>query len=134
MKNPTTAVRISTHRQVNGIDFGASTEHLLRVLGPADQALENYTGELEVRYADTIYRFFDNCFVEATFPDQARFVIDDVIVLSVFNWLATSRDVVDRARFRVSLEKGLAYDFRNPEAGSITVFEKGRWDTLILNH
>jgi hypothetical protein len=56
------------------------------------------------------------------------------IELSVFDWLATSRDVVDRARSRVSLEKGLAYDFRNPEAGSITVFEKGRWDTLILNN
>jgi len=31
----------------------------------------------------------------------------------------------------VSLEKGIAYDYRHANSGSITVFQQGHWDGLI---
>lgn len=125
-------INVATHRAVNDLPFGAPADDLLDMLGTPDEVAENYTGELEMRYVDTIYRFFANRFVECTFPASHRFVIDGVAVLSVFEWLRARTDVVDKARFRISLAQGMAYDFRNHQQGSLTIFEPGRWDALVL--
>jgi len=127
----TNTIRIDTHRRVNGFPFGAPPQELIEGLGPPDNALENYTGELEMLYVDSIYRFYANRFVECTLPATCRFVIDGVPVLSVFDWLLNQQDTIDKARFRVSLAQGMAYDFRDPEHGSLTIFEPGRWDMLL---
>lgn len=104
------------------------------VMGIADKTLENYTGEVEMLYGDSFYRFFHDRLVEATFPDSHQFQVDGILILSVLDWLAGCGDVVDMARFRISLSHGIAYDYRIPGAGSVTVFEEGRWDALVLNH
>ena len=127
-------VHIVTHTSVNDFPFGADPVDLYDLLGPPDRSLDNYTGELELLYADTFYRFFAGRFVECTFPDSYRFVIDGIVVLSMFSWLQGTSDVIDKARFRISLQQGIAYDFRNKQQGSITIFEQGRWDELVLNH
>lgn len=126
------ALNIVPHTRVNGLTFGASPSDLFNLLGEPDQALHNYTGELEIRYGETFYRFFAERFVEGTFPDAYRFIIDDLTVLSVFEWLQGVEGTIDKARFRISLSYGLAYDYRNPQHGSLTIFERGRWDQLVL--
>jgi hypothetical protein len=123
---------IHSHYCVDGLVFGCSEQDILERHGQPDKVAENYTGELEILFDTTIYRCFRDRFVECTFPDQGRFSIDGVDVLSVFDWLAGCTDVVDKARFRISLDHGVAHDFRDPKNGSITVFEKGRWDSLVL--
>ena len=125
-------VSVASLSQVNGLPFGASVADLATLIGTPDEALHNYTGEFEVRYGECFYRFFDNRFVESTFPDSHRFVVDGVVVLSVFAWLSGLSDTVDKAKFRISLSKGIAYDYRNPDLGSVTIFEAGRWDQLVL--
>lgn len=124
---------IHSHYCVDGVVFGAPEQEVRALLGEPEKAATNYTGETELLFGTAIFRFLQDRFVECTVPDRGRFSIDGVEVLSVFDWLAGRADVVDRARFRISLAHGIAYDFRDPENGSITVFEKGRWDALVLN-
>lgn len=125
-------VSVASLSQVNGLPFGASVADLVTLTGAPDEALHNYTGEFEIRYDECFYRFFEDRFVESTFPDTHRFEIDGIVVLSVFDWLSGLSDTVDKAKFRISLDKGIAYDYRNPAQGSITIFEGGRWDQLVL--
>lgn len=131
-QEPLRVTHITTHTAVNGITFGSASENLIARLGAPDQALHNYTGELEMLFGDTFYRFFDNRFVEATCPVTHHLVIDGITHADLFAWLGTQTDVVDKARFRISLARGMAYDYRHPAAGSLTVFEPGRWDALVL--
>ena len=131
-QEPLRITHITTHTAVNGITFGSACEALITRLGAPDQALQNYTGELEMLFGDTFYRFFDNRFVEATCPAIHHVVIDGTPRANLFDWLGAQADVVDKARFRISLAQGMAYDYRNPAAGSLTVFEPGRWDALVL--
>lgn len=126
------ATVIHSHYSVNGVAFGCCEQEVLDRLGRPDKVVENYTGEVEILFGTTIFRCFRDRFVECTFPDQGRFSINGVEVLSVFDWLTGCADVVDKARFRISLDHGVAYDFRDRKNGSITVFEKGRWDSLVL--
>ncbi len=116
---------------MNGLPFGASAGEIIHTLGQPDEALENYTGELEMLFDGCFYRCYQNRLVEATFPDLYQFVVDGVEVLSMLDWLGGLPDHVDKARFRISLMYGIAYDYRNPAAGSVTVFEAGRWDMLL---
>ncbi|MEM7001037.1 MAG: hypothetical protein AAF529_09625 [Pseudomonadota bacterium] len=124
-------VHIKPLLSVNQLPFGCPSSMLINQLGQPDEALENYTGELELRYSDSFYRLFDNRLVEATFPAAHQFHIDGVAVVDMFAWLKGQPDSVDMARFRISRTHGLAYDFRFPEHGSITVFEAGRWDAVM---
>ena len=126
------ATHIVSHRSVNGIAFGFSEEEIHQVLGQPENVQRNYTGEIEYLYTDEIYRCFDDQLVECTVPDRGRFSINGIEVLSVFEWLTGCDDVIDRAKFRISTSRGIAYDFRDPNNGSITVFAKGRWDALLL--
>ena len=82
-------------------------------------------------YATSIYRCYANRFVECTVPDAGRFQVDEVTILSIFDWLGAQPDSIDRARFRISAGFGIAYDYRDPTNGSLTLFEKGRWDGLL---
>jgi hypothetical protein len=132
MNDTNQLVSVACLSQVNGLPFGASVADLVTLMGAPDEALHNYTGEFEVRYGECFYRFFDDRFVEGTFPDRHRFVVDGVVVLSIFKWLSGLSDTVDKAKFRISLNRGIAYDYRNLEQGSITIFEAGRWDQLVL--
>ena len=131
MNDRNATIRVITHTAVNDLLFGASPTDLISLLGQPDNALENYTGEMEALYGDVIYRFFDQRFVECTFGDTYQFVINGISVLSVFEWLSGQSDVVDKARFRVSLAQGIAFDFRFENRGSITVFERGRWHAVL---
>ena len=125
------ATRIDTLVAVNGLAFGCSGQQIVATLGHPDNALYNYTGEYEMLFADSIYRTVNDRLVEVTVPDDGHCVIDSIPVLKVFDWLSGIEGTVDRARFRISKDKGMAYDFRNPEKGSITIFERGRWDGLL---
>lgn len=125
-------ITVAPLEAVNGLPFGASSMRVRAQIGMPDEALENYTGEWEWRYGDSFYRFVEDQLVEATFPATCRFVIDGVPVLSVYEWLARQPDAVDKAKFRISLELGLAWDNRFPEHGSLTAFTAGRWDALVL--
>jgi len=125
---------IHSHYCVNGAVFGSSEKDLSNLFGEPDKVARNYTGEVEMLFADTIYRCLNDRLVECTLPDRGRYSINGVDVLSVFDWLAGCDDAVDKARFRISLAEGIAYDFRDPQNGSITVFEKGRWDSLVLDY
>jgi hypothetical protein len=126
------STHIVCHRSVNGLAFGISEDDLCEVLGRPEKAQRNYTGEVEYLYAGEIYRCFGGQLVECTIPDVGRFTIDGVSILSVFEWLEGCKGVVDKAKFRISTAHGIAYDFRDPSNGSITVFAEGRWDTLLL--
>lgn len=90
-----------------------------------------YTGELELLYQNTIFRFIDARLVECTLPDPGTVIINEIPVINLFEWLSGLDDIVDRARFRVSLNTGIAYDYRDPTAGSITLFQPGHWDGLL---
>lgn len=125
-------IEICTLESINGIPFGSHLEDLEAVLGQPDKALENYTGELELLYGECFYRLFGDRLVEATFPGTYQFNVDGVSVLSMYEWLQGCADVVDMARFRISLAHGIAFDNRNQVHASVTVFEKGRWDQLVL--
>ena len=67
-------VRIATLEQINDLPWGISSEGLESLLGLADQVLENYTGEVEMLYEDSFYRFYQDRLVEATFPDGTKLV------------------------------------------------------------
>ena len=127
-------IAITSHQTVNGLPFGATIADLERACGKADEALENYTGEWELRYGESFYRFFANQLVEATFPATCQFVINGVSILDVNRWLAEQTDTVDKAKFRISLNLGLAYDNRFSGHGSVTAFAAGRWDTLVIGN
>lgn len=101
------------------------------MLGAPDKIQQNYTGEVETLFGESIFRFFQGRLVECTVPDQGRMIVDGVEVLSMFAWLAEREDAVDMARFRISLSCGIAYDYRHREHGSLSIFEPGRWDALV---
>ena len=123
---------INCHHSVNGILFGCSSTQIQAELDAPDKVAQNYSGELEMLFGTSIYRCLDDRFVECTVPDEGKFIVNGVDVLSLFDWLAGCADVVDKAKFRISLQHGLAYDYRNPDNGSVTIFEAGRWDGLVL--
>lgn len=100
-------------------------------LGEPEKTREVYSGELELFYQNTIFRFIDARLVECTLPDPGPVIIDDIPVINLFEWLSELDDTVDKARFRVSLNTGIAYDHTDPNAGSITLFQSGHWDGLI---
>lgn len=131
--SPSGSLTIETHVSVNGIPFGTSQGDLYPLLGEPDQVQQNYTGELEMAYGNTIYRCLGGRLVECTFPDRGRIAVNGIEILSVFDWLASLDGVLDIARFRVCPSYGIAYDYRNPQQGSITVFERGRWDALLAD-
>ena len=121
---------VETHPSVNGIAFGCSEMTLTERLGAPDKRARNYTGEVELLYAETIYRCLNDRFVECTLPDAGPIRVNGTHILNLFKWLAAQEGTVDRARFRISLKLGIAYDYRF-EDGSITVFERGHWDHLL---
>lgn len=131
--------RIACNLSVNSIRFGVSELHVASALvaetGGAPERRVNHTGEVELLTAGSIYRVLDQRFVEATFPDHgpAKYAaeIDGVVVLSVFDWLGQQPDAIDLARFRISQRCGIAYDYRNPNTGSYTVFTPGHWSGLL---
>jgi len=131
--------RIVRNLSVNGIAFGVSELHVASALvaasGEQPRRRVNHSGEVELVSAGAIYRVLDGRFVEATFPDHgaARYLaeIDSVRVLAVFDWLDQQSDRLDLARFRISQRCGIAYDYRNPETGSYTVFTPGHWSGLL---
>ena len=108
-----------------------ATWDLLACLGAPDGQRHLSSGELELHYGLTIYRCEFGRFVECTFPDSGPLEIAGVTVLTPFEWLAAQPGVIDRAGFRVVAELGLAYDRRDPAHGSLTVFERHRWDPLL---
>ncbi|MEM7219142.1 MAG: hypothetical protein AAF515_12305 [Pseudomonadota bacterium] len=123
---------------VNGTPFGSSEREVLEDLahrGGVGERRHNVDGELELVCDGAIYRVRDNCFVECTFPAWGesgyRAVVGGVDVLNVFDWLAAQPDVIEIARFRISQEQGIAYDFRQPQHGSFTVFQRGHWAGLL---
>jgi len=120
-----------SHCSVDGVPFGCRVRHIHEFLGEPDKARTNYTGELEMLYGTSIYRCFADRFVECTVPDAGRFQVNGVAILSIFEWLAVQPHCIDRARFRISADAGIAYDYRDPANGSLTLFEKGRWDGLL---
>ncbi len=128
---PQPLTQINTHHSVNGFAFGCAPDELINRMGKPDEALQNYTGEWELLFGDVFYRFFSNRMVEATCPESHYLVIDGEAVPSVFDYLARQKDVIDAAKFRISLAKGMAYDYRNSRHGSLTIFERGRWDALV---
>lgn len=128
---PSGSLVIEALVSVNGIPFGTQLSDLYPLLGEPDQAQQNYTGEFEMAYGNTIYRCLGGRLVECTFPDHGRISVNGVEILSAFHWLGSLEDALDIARFRVSPSYGIAYDYRAPQQGSITVFERGRWDTLL---
>ena len=124
---------------VNGIRFGVSELHITNQLvvsaGVSCERRVSHTGEVELLIGGAIYRVLDGRFVEATFPDHGagRFLanINAVSVVSVFDWLGQQSDQVDLARFRISERLGIAYDYRNPDTGSYTVFAPGHWSGVL---
>ena len=125
------ATRIDTLVAVNGLAFGSSGHQIVAIFGQPDNAMYNYTGEYEMLFTDSIYRTVNDRLVEVTVPDDGHCIIDSIPVLNVFDWLSGIEGTVDRARFRISKDKGIAYDYRNLDRGSITVFERGRWEALL---
>jgi hypothetical protein len=123
--------KIQTHQGIENLTFGMTIVDVIDHLGEADQIREITGGELELLYQDTIFRFHNSIFVEGTLPDRGPVIIDQIPVINIFQWLSGLDDVIDRARFLVSLEKGIAYDYRHANSGSITVFQQGHWDGLI---
>ncbi|MEM9622599.1 MAG: hypothetical protein AAF993_13175 [Pseudomonadota bacterium] len=137
-------IQISSLQRANGFDFGTPPETIINQLGLPDETLENYTGELELRYGECFYRFAGQQMVECTFPDAYQFVVNNVEILSMFRWLGSQPDHVDIAHFRISPGLGIAYDHRlipaPPDssdaaqaADSVTVFTAGYWDALLEN-
>lgn len=123
--------RLWALRSINGIVFESPEQEVPAVFGEPDAVRRNFDGEIELHYGTTIYRCAHGRFVECSFPATDRLVVDGIIVLYPFDWLAGREDVVDKARFRISLAAGVAYDYRDVEHGSITVFGAGRWDTVV---
>ncbi len=123
--------RLWTLRSINGIVFECPEHEVPAACGEPDRIRRNFDGEIELHYDTTIYRCAAGRFVECSFPATHRLVVNGVTVLDAFAWLAARADVVDKARFRIALDTGMAYDYRDPEHGSITVFGRGRWDALV---
>ncbi len=124
-------IRITPLIGINDLKFGDLDTTLLATLGSPTEVLENYTGEVEMLFGDCFYRFFERRFVECTFPARHQFVVANVPVLSIFEWLGSLTGTLDKAKFLINTGVGIAYDYRNPDAGSITVFEAGRWDQIL---
>ena len=122
---------IEPNYSVNGLVFGCSCQTLWERLGEPTRALENYNGELELLYDDYFFRCLNDRFVECTFPGTYQFYIRDVRILSVLDWLRGQPDHVEKARFHISPGASMAFDLTNPTAGSVTLFEPGRWDFLL---
>ena len=118
--------------EVNDLRFGMHIQTCLAQLGEPDEMLPNYTEELELLYGDYFLRFFNNQFVECTFPNTYHFVVDGVSILDIYGWLGSFEHTIDKAKFRISLRHGIAVDARNKAATSTTIFAAGRWDHLVL--
>lgn len=123
--------RLWSLRSINGIVFERQEHEVTAAFGEPERVRCNFDGEIELHYASTIYRCAFGRFVECSFPASDRLVVNGITVLDPLRWLAAREDVVDKARFRISLAAGIAYDYRDPQSGSITVFGPGRWDALV---
>lgn len=132
-------VAITPGLGVDTMQFGCSElalcEGLLAGVGEVEARRQNHDGEIELLVGGGIFRCLNDAFVECTFPDNPKqrviAEINGAPLLSVFAWLGGQPDVVDRAWFRVSLAKGIAYDHRSPDSASYTVFAPGHWDSLL---
>lgn len=129
-------VRIVPGVAVNGLPFSVSPDDVLDHVGEPDDVRVNHDGEVEYLYRldDTqsvIYRCFHHRFVECTFPDRGPIVVDGLPVLSPRPWLDAQPDALNVARFCISPLHCIAYDYRFPDRGSITVFRQGHWDALL---
>jgi len=121
---------------VNGLPFSVSPEDVRSHVGEPDDVRINHDGEVEYRYRlnetqSVIYRCFQQCFVECTFPDRGPIVVDGLPILSPRPWLDAQPDRLNIARFCISPAHSIAYDYRFSDQGSITVFRQGHWDALL---
>ena len=108
-----------------------TVNEVLEILGEPEKTRKVYSGELELLYQTTIFRFIDARLVECTLPDPGPVIINEIPVINLFEWLSGLDDVVDRARFRVSLNTGIPSAYRGPTAGCLPLFQPGHWDGLI---
>jgi hypothetical protein len=92
-------------------------DHLIHQVGDAAHVMQIFGRELELAYGDTVIRLINNHFVECTFPDLGLMEINELTVITVFQWLNGFEDTLDRAGFRVCPTQSIAYDYRNPNAG-----------------
>lgn len=129
-------VRIVSGVAVNGLPFSVSPDEVLDHVGEPDDVRVNHNGEVEYLFRldptqSVIYRCFHHSFVECTFPDRGPIVVDGMAVLAPRPWLDAQPGALNVARFCISQIHSIAYDYRFPDQGSITVFRHGHWDALL---
>lgn len=121
---------------VNGLPFAVPPQAVFAHVGEPDETRVNHDGEVEYLYRlegrhAVIYRCFHERLVECTFPDRGPIIVAGQAVVSAAPWIRAQPGALDVARFWISPAHCIAYDHRDPENGSITVFRQGHWDTLI---
>lgn len=140
-------MRLSPGAAVNGLPFNVPPEAVFAHVGEPDETRVNHDGEVEYLYdlddfddrrpdpADrrhaVIYRCFHQRLVECTFPDRGPIIVNGQAVVSAGPWIRAQPGALDIARFRISPTHCIAYDYRDPANGSITVYRQGHWDALI---
>lgn len=122
---------IAPYEHVQSIRFGTSSLAVLAKLGEPQARCTNGSGEDELCYCDTTWRFRDDRLVECTITMQSPVLVGDQEVASFRDWLPTmDREVVKTCGFLVSRAFGIAVDLDDERYEYVSVFERGRWDDL----
>lgn len=124
-------ISIEPYEHVRGIRFGEPSSAVLAQLGEPQHHRTNRSGEDELCYSDTIWRFRDDRLVECTLTMTSPVLVRDQEVASFREWLPTAdREVVTTCGFLVSRAFGIATDLDDELHEYVSVFERGRWDDL----
>ena len=65
-----------------------TVNEVLEILGEPEKNRKVYSGELELLYQNTIFRFIDTRLVECTLPDPGPVIIGEIPVINLFEWLS----------------------------------------------
>jgi len=122
-------MKIATLNAFDGIAFGSSSA-MLSAKGKPDRQNVNAREETEYWYAEVVFRFVADKFVEASFKTPERLEIDHEVVASdaLLDFMKNrDKEYFEALGFGVAPDLGLAYDLEH-DGSWTTAFIAGRWD------
>jgi hypothetical protein len=120
---------IEPYDHIDGSHFGDPSSTVLARLGTPERRRVNRSGEDELCYPDTIWRFRDDRLVECTIKLTTPVNVRGQKVESFRAWLpSVDPKATSNHGFLVSQDLGIAVDLDDDHFEYVTIFEQGRWD------
>ena len=124
-------MKVATLNGFDDVAFGSSSA-VLSARGKPTQQIVNTRGETECWYAEMVFRFAADKFVEVSFKTPEQLEIDGEVVASdtLLGFMKNrDKEYFEALGFGVAPCLGLAYDLEH-DGSWTTAFMAGRWDKL----